>query len=285
MDVILRPGRPEDADACGTIVFEAFKSIASRHNFPLDIPSADIGIGLVTKMLSHPGFYSLIAEKDGTVVGSLFLDERGSIAAVSPLTISPATQNQTIGRRLMLAALERTVERRFAGVRLVQSAYHYRALCLYAKLGFVAREPLSKMGGTPLGVTYPSYEVRPATLADLAACNSLCRRVHGHDRGGELHDAIGHGTARVVEHLGVVTAYATDIAFFAHAVAGSNQGLKALIGTASGFGGGGFLLPTRNGELFTWALQNGLRLVHQMNLMTTGLYNEPAGAYLPSVAY
>src|SRR5208283_2427688 len=134
MDVILRPGRPEDADACGTIVFEAFKSIASRHNFPLDIPSADIGIGLVTKMLSHPGFYSLIAEKDGTVVGSLFLDERGSIAAVSPLTISPATQNQTIGRRLMLAALERTVERRFAGVRLVQSAYHYRALCLYAKL-------------------------------------------------------------------------------------------------------------------------------------------------------
>jgi hypothetical protein len=68
-------------------------------------------------------------------------------------------------------------------------------------------------------------------------------------------------------------------------VADSNQGLKALIGSASGFGGGGFLLPTRNSELFGWALQNGLRLVHQMNLMTTGLYNEPAGAYLPSVAY
>jgi hypothetical protein len=25
--------------------------------------------------------------------------------------------------------------------------------------------------------------------------------------------------------------------------------------------------------------------VHQMNLMTIGLYNEPAGAYLPSVLY
>jgi hypothetical protein len=185
----------------------------------------------------------------------------------------------------MLAALERVAERRFAGLRLVQSAYHYRSLCLYAKLGFLAREPLSKMGGTPLGVTYPGYEVRPATLGDLTACNALCRRVHGHDRGGELRDAIGHGTARVVEHLGAVTAYATDIAFFAHAVADSNQGLKALIGAASGFDGGGFLLPTRNGELFTWALQAGLRLVHQMNLMTTRLYNEPAGAYLPSVAY
>ena len=185
----------------------------------------------------------------------------------------------------MLAALERVAERRFAGLRLVQSAYHYRSLCLYAKLGFVAREPLSKMDGTPLGIKFSGYDVRPATVGDLAACNALCRRVHGHDRGGELRDAIGHGTARVVEHLGAVTAYATDIAFFAHAIAESNHGLKALIGAASSFGGGGFLLPTRNGELFSWALQNGLRLVHQMKLMTTGLYNEPAGAYLPSVAY
>jgi GNAT superfamily N-acetyltransferase len=285
MDLILRPGGPDDANACGVIVFEAFKSIASQHNFPLDIPSAEIGIGLVTRMLSHPGFYSLIAEKDGTVVGSLFLDERGPIAAVDPLTIDPSCQNQAVGRRLMIAALERTVERRFAGLRLVQSAYHYRSLCLYAKLGFVAREPLSKMDGAPLGIKFPGYDVRPATVGDLAACNTLCRRVHGYDRSGELQDAIGQGTARVVEHMGDVTAHATDIAFFAHAVAESNQGLKALIGAAPSFSGGGFLLPTRNGELFNWALQNGLRLVHQMNLMTTGLYNEPAGAYLASVAY
>ena len=128
MDMILRPGRLEDADACGMIVFEAFKSIASQHNFPLDIPSAEIGIRLVTRMLSHPGFYSLIAEMDGTVVGSLFLDERGPIAAVDPLTVDPAMQNQAIGRRLMLAALERVAERRHAGLRLVQSAYHYRSL-------------------------------------------------------------------------------------------------------------------------------------------------------------
>jgi predicted N-acetyltransferase YhbS len=142
MDVILRRGRPEDADACGVIVFEAFKSIASQHNFPLDIPSAEIGIGLVTRMLSHRGFHSLIAETDGTVVGSLFLDERGPIAAVDPLTVDPAMQNQAIGRQLVLAALERVAERRFAGLRLVQSAYHYRSLCLYAKLGFVSRASL-----------------------------------------------------------------------------------------------------------------------------------------------
>jgi len=104
-------------------------------------------------------------------------------------------------------------------------------------------------------------------------------------RGGELDDAIKAGTARVVEHLGKITGYATDVVFFAHAVAETNQGLKALIGAAPGFPGGGFLLPTRNGDLFRWCLENRLRLVHQMTLMTTGLYNEPAGAYLPSVLY
>ena len=285
MDVILRRGRPEDADACGVIVFQAFKSISSQHNFPCEIPSAEVATGLMARRLSHPGFYSVIAENDRNIVGSLLLDERGPIAAIGPIAVDPASQNQTVGRRLMLAALERAAERRCAGIRLVQSAYHYRSLCLYAKLGFETREPLSKMDGAPLGIKFPGYDVRPATVSDLASCYALCRRVHGHDRGGELQDAIGQGTARVVEHLGAITGYATDIAFFAHAVADCNQSLKALIGSASSFGRGGFLLPTRNSELFSWALQNGLRLVLQMNLMTTGLYNEPAGAYLPSVAY
>ena len=141
------------------------------------------------------------------------------------------------------------------------------------------------MNGAPLRLKFPGYDVHPARAADLSACNALCQRVHGHHRGGELDNAITAGTARVVEHLGKITAYATDIAFFAHAVAETNQGLKALIGAAPSFPGGGFLLPTRNGDMFRWCLESGLRLVHQMTLMTIGLYNEPAGAYLTSVLY
>jgi hypothetical protein len=44
----------------------------------------------------------------------------------------------------------------------------------------------------------------------------------------------------------------------------TNQEIRALIAAASEIGGGGFLLPTRNSELFRWCLENGLRLVHQM---------------------
>lgn len=285
MDFILRPGRPEDAEACGAVCFEAFRSISSEHNFPWDFPSAEIATGLMRMLLAHPHMYSVIAERAGKVLGSNFLDERNGIAGIGPISVDPDSQNRTIGRHLMLDVLARCTQRGAAGVRLLQSAYHNRSLCLYTKLGFETRETVSKLDGPPPRISFPGYDVRPATTADLSDCNTLCRRIHGHDRGGELEDAIAQGSARVVEHLGEITAYCTDIAFFTHAVAESNNGLKALIGAASGFPGGGFLLPTRNGELFRWCLQSGLRLVHQLTLMTIGLYNEPAGAYLPSVKY
>jgi len=286
MDVKLRRGTREDAGACGLIVFEAFKSISSQHNFPWDFPSIEVATSIVTMLLSNPGFYSVMAEVDGKIVGSNFLDERNPIAGIGPISVDPAVQNHTIGRQLMLAVMDRATERGFAGTRLVQSAYHNRSLCLYTKLGFVTREPLSKMDGPPIGKRIAGYDVRRATESDLQACHELCVRVHGHDRDGELRDALGAGTALVVDHLGKITGYASDIGFFSYAVGETNQDIMALIGGAPEFSSkGGFLLPTRNSELFRWCLNNGLRLVHQMTLMTVGLYNEPVGAYLPSVLY
>jgi hypothetical protein len=49
--------------------------------------------------------------------------------------------------------------------------------------------------------------------------------------------------------------------------------------------GPGFLLPTRNADLFRWCLERGLRIVQPMTLMTIGLYNEPQGVFLPSIVY
>jgi len=286
MNLKLRRGTREDAGACGLIDFEAFKSIASQHNFPWDFPSVEVATAVVTSILSNPGFYSVVAELDGRTVGSNFLDERNPIAGIGPISVDPAVQNQTIGRQLMLAVMERAMERRFAGTRLVQSGYHNRSLCLYTKLGFETREPLSKMDGPPIGKRIAGYDVRRATESDLKACHELCVRVHGHDRDGELRDALRAGTAQVVEHLGKITGYAGDIGLFSHAVGETNQDIMALIAGASEFSSkGGLLVPTRNGELFRWCLNNGLRLVYQMTLMTVGLYNEPAGAYLPSVLY
>lgn len=104
MDVTLRPGRPDDAVACGTICYEAFKAIAERHHFVPDFPSAEAAIGIIGTLLSHPGFYGVVAELNGRVVGSNFLDERSTIAGLGPITVEPSVQDRQIGRALMAAA-------------------------------------------------------------------------------------------------------------------------------------------------------------------------------------
>jgi hypothetical protein len=185
----------------------------------------------------------------------------------------------------MDAVHERAAARNLAGVRLLQAGFHTRSLSLYAKLGYDVREHLACMQGNALNLSVEGYMVRPAAEGDIEMCSRVCRRVHGHDRGGELRDAITKGSATVVEHDERITGYATVVGFFGHAVGETNEDIKALIGAAKEFAGPGFLLPTRNGELFRWCLTNGLRVTQPMTLMTRGLYNEPAGAFLPSILY
>ena len=285
MNFKLRPGTPDDAHACGAICYQAFKHISEAHNFPPDFPAPDIAVGLLTWMLAHPKFYSVVAEIDGRIVGSNFLDERNVIAGLGPITVDPATQNRAVGRRLMEAVHERAASKSFVGVRLIQAGFHTRSLSLYAKLGYEVREHLVCMQGKPLNVSVEGHVVRRATESDIEVCNRLCRNIHGHDRDGELRDAVAQGSATVVEHDGRITGYATLVGFFGHAIGESRDDVKALIAAAKEFAGPGFLLPTRNGELFRWCLANGLRITQPMTLMTKGLYSEPAGAFLPSILY
>jgi len=167
----------------------------------------------------------------------------------------------------------------------VQSAYHNRSLALYTKLGFDAREALTALQGPPVGTMLPGHDVRTATPGDIDACDALCRAVHGHDRSAEVREAVTQGSATVVERHGRLTGYATLVGFFGHSVAETNDDLKALIAAAETFAGPGFLLPTRNSDVFRWCLTNGLRVVQPMTLMSIGLYNEPRGAFMPSVLY
>ena len=89
----------------------------------------------------------------------------------------------------MQVVIERANARGVAGIRLVQAVYHNRSLCLYTRLGFQTRTLLSVMQGAALDMRFPGYEVRPATEDDIPACNALCRKVHGFDRGSELAES------------------------------------------------------------------------------------------------
>jgi hypothetical protein len=190
----------------------------------------------------------------------------------------------------MQAVMDRAKEKGFAGVRLVQDAFNTTSMPLYASVGFDVREPLALVRGT-LRVTDlpPGVEGRPMREADVAACDELCRRVHGHSRVNEIRDALTHFQPFVLLRDGRVTAYSTvpTMWFMNHGVGETEEDLRNLLiaaGRASReplF----FLLPTRQADLFRWALASGLRMLKPMTLMTTGQYQEPRGAYYPSVLF
>jgi predicted N-acetyltransferase YhbS len=283
--VVVRTATAEDAATCGQICYDAFTAINIAHGFPSDLPNPEAATGLIASMFSNPDFYCVVAEMDGRIVGSNGLDERAIIRGVGPITIDPGVQNMGVGRLLMQAVMDRARDRGAPGSRLVQAAFHNRSFSLYNSFGFDVREALSCLQGQTRERSVPGCSVRPATAADEDACNSLSRLVHGFDRGVELGQAVSHGTARVVERGGRVTGYTTHLAFFGHSTAETNLDMQALLASVESFAGPGILVPSRNSVLLRWCLQNGLRVVQPMTLMSTGLYNDPAGAWLPSVLF
>jgi predicted N-acetyltransferase YhbS len=287
----LRPGVIGDANEVGKIIFEAFSGIADKHGFSSEIPNVDFGIHVASSFLSSPGSYSVVAEDAGEnsnkVIGSNFLDERSNIVAgVGPITVDPKFQDKGVGRQLMINVMERARNKNYPTIRLLQSSYHNRSLVLYASLGFEIREPISNMQGKPIQAVIPGRSVRAATEADLKSCDAVCKAIHGHDRSVELMGSIKQGIAKVVLHGDKITGYTSGLTYFNHSVGFTDDDLKALIAsTTESYGGPGILIPSRNTHLFRWCLDNGLRLVQQLTLMTVGMYNEPAGSYMPSILY
>jgi GNAT superfamily N-acetyltransferase len=285
LELRVRPATADDGAACGQIFYDAFESIAVRHSFPVEPGSPDFTRMKAADMLGRAGFAGLVAEGATGIVGCAFVDERGPVVGVGPVVVDPAAQDDGVGRALMQAVLERESERRASAVRLVQTAYHYRSFALYAKLGFVVREPLSVLQGPPPSFDATGFDVRPAQEDDLAACEQVCIDVHGHERTAELRDAIEAQTARVVERGGRIFGYATGFGYGWHAVAQTDDDLMALLASADAFMGLGVFVPSRNARLLGWCLNHGLQIVQQSTLMTIGLYNEPAGAWLPSISF
>jgi predicted N-acetyltransferase YhbS len=290
-NLTFRPGRIDDVNEIGKIIFDAFTSLANKHHFPSDFPTLNAGVDAASYFLSNPGFYSVVVEYKDKIVGSNFLDERSNmVAGVGPITVDPYFQKKGVGRLLMKNVMERAINKNFPAIRLLQASYNSHSLSLYSSLGFEIREPISNIQGKPIQKVIPGRSIRNATESDLKSCNAICKEIHGHDRNGELRESIKQGIAKVVLCEDRITGYTTGLAFFNHSVGYTNDDIMALIGSSStineiSYGGPGILIPSRNTQLLRWCLDNGLRLVQQLTLMTIGLYNEPAGSYMPSVLY
>jgi GNAT superfamily N-acetyltransferase len=289
MAVAVRAIEPADGDECARIMYEAFGAIQDNHQFPRDFPTLEAAVQLTSNFIAHPVIWGVVAEADGRILGSNFLDERGSITGVGPITVDPEAQGRGVGRRLMEAVLERGARAR--GIRLFQDSFNMQSLALYASLGFEVKEPAVVMNGTPRSGLPAGIEVRPLKDSDLEQCEQLCVAVHGFERTNELRDArqVPVFSPSVAVRDGKVAAYATTLTFFpaAYAVAETEEDMRALItGTlAAGDEPGSFLLPTSQTGLFQWCLGEGLRPVKPMTYMAIGEYRNPDGCWIPSVLY
>ncbi len=285
-DVALREAEPGDIDACAQVCFDAFGGLHDHHRFPRDFPVLEAAAQLMGMWIPHPSVWGVVAEIDGRIVGSNFIDERNPIRGVGPITVDPGGQNAGVGRKLMRAVMERGEGA--AGIRLLQDAFNMRSLSLYESLGFDVKEPVAVMTGKPRSRPVQGVVVRPLREGDLEGCEALCKRVHGFERTNELRDAIQAFAPIVAVREGRVAAYASTVTFWPmnHGVAETDDDMKALLlGAAAAVEDPlAFLVPLRT-DLFRWGLGEGLRLVKPMNLMALGEYQEPGGSWFPSVLY
>jgi GNAT superfamily N-acetyltransferase len=284
--VSLREIEPGDIGECARICFEAFGRLSDRHRFPRDFPSSEFTEGMVQNFVASPRTWGVVAHLDGRIVGSNFLHEGDPIGGVGPISVDPDHEDGGVGRRLMEAVVERGTASR--GTRLLQDGFNMRSLSLYASLGFEVREPTVVMSGKPASGPVAGIEVRPPVEADVEACRALCRQVHGVERTNELRMAMRAFSPFVALRDGRLVAYATALAFWpmAHGVAETDEDMQALLlGAAAALDAPLAILVPMRSRLFAWCLREGLRSLKPMNLMTLGFYQEPRGAWFPSVLY
>jgi len=286
-DITLREPGNDDVQECARICYEAFGQIDDYHRFSRDFPTVEFAAMVIGGWVQHPNVWGVLAERDGKILGSNYLDQRGPIAGVGPISVDPEAQNSGIGRRLMEAVIERGKDAP-GGVRLLQDSFHMRSLCLYQSLEFNVTDPVVIMSGKPRSGPVDGVEVRRLEAGDVDACETLCKRVHGWERTGELRDAMQVFTPFVVVRDGQVAGYVTTGTMWpmAHGVAETEEDMEALLlGVAAQSEEPlSFLAPIR-WELYRWALREGLRAVKPMNIMARGPYQEPRGAWFSNVLY
>jgi|SRR3954449_6674615 predicted N-acetyltransferase YhbS len=147
MSLMIRPIEQNDVERCGRIGYQTHKTISSAHGYPSEQPSEEFGIGLIRSLLDNPNSWGILAERQGTILGSIFIHKfpPSPVAVIGPLTVHPSAEGGGIGKRLMDAALIQAHKQNHDQIRLVQSPSHIRSFVLYTKCGFILREPLFLM--------------------------------------------------------------------------------------------------------------------------------------------
>src|SRR5271167_2447267 len=95
--ITIRRAKPKDIGPCGRICYDAFTTLNEHHNFPPDFPSPEVATQAIYAMFSQRGFFGVVAEQDGKIIGSNCMDERSSIAGIGPSPSIPLLRIEVWG--------------------------------------------------------------------------------------------------------------------------------------------------------------------------------------------
>jgi predicted N-acetyltransferase YhbS len=274
-----------DGEALADVCYRAFKDISEKHGYESDFYNIEFAQMVISGCIANESGYSVAARVDGTLVGSNFFSFTDEVAGVGPVSVDPPRQSAGIGRALMKDLLREAKERGIERVRLMQDAFNMTSLALYASLGFDTRHPVVLLDPAP--ERHP--DVRPMTPDDLDSVESLSRDIYKVSRRDDAGQHIGRGPFKpfVRERNGRVVGYFV-IGMPGHGCAESDDDLLALAQHAATEAPPEIarcFCPLRESSLYRKFLAAGFRNRKVMNLMTLGPYDEPEGAWMPSVGY
>jgi GNAT superfamily N-acetyltransferase len=285
MSIQIVPVAPGHVAELGRICFEAFGALQDRHGVERDFDSVETATMLVGMFASRADFAGFAAVEDRKVVGSNFLGFSDPVAGVGPITIRPEAQSTGVGRLLMIAVMDEARRRGVHQVRLQQESINTVSLSLYTKLGFDWRESCALMKLAPAAADHPL--VRPATLDDLPEIDRVSTKHYHATRKNEAAWMLKAGMPGFVIRNpgGRVSGYYLP-GFIGHGFAETADMLAALMLHAARHSPAPFLralVPLGEAELHRALLRGGCRTVKLFNYMTTGAYERPRSAWVPSI--
>jgi hypothetical protein len=278
---IVRRLEPRDAEAAGSIVFEAFGAVYRQRGHTPPFPSLDSAVWLCRAYLDLDPEGCALAEVQGFAVGVGFAHLRGAVASIGPLAARPGAR-PGVGRALMAHLHELAANA--ASVRLFQDSFNPDSFGLYARLGYRIVDVAPYLLASRLS---PPAQRNPAVRiligADLEAIKRYDLARTGADRSPDLKLLATTGNGLVIEQRGALAGYLffrslPSRVIVGPALADTPELVADLIDAVAD------TLPDRAAVIrasgaapvvVRRAFERGFRVDHLGNLMVRGTYDPP----------
>lgn len=142
---------------------------------------------------SHPGCRPLVAEADGTIIGTGMATINGSVGWIGTIWVDPAWRGHGLGTALTQAAIEVAEAAGCATLLLVATE---AGQPLYERLGFRVQDRYRTMEAAGLATGEPDRRIRPFGAPDIAAMIALDGLATGEDRAHMLTALAASDTTR-----------------------------------------------------------------------------------------